>query len=54
MKTIKRQCEEMILMTCSIISERKDRARIDTLEQIVLKLAQQIDNLIRDELKRFY
>ena len=45
MKTVKKQCEEILAIPFrgDPINEQKDRIR--TLENLVLKLAQQIDNI---------
>ena len=45
MKTIKKQCEEMIAMQFNGHPSRESEHRIKILERLVLKLAQQIDNL---------
>lgn len=45
MKTIKKQCEEAMFHAFTGHPLREAQHRIQTLEQLVLKLAQQIDKL---------
>ena len=46
MKTIKKQVEEIIYEEINGHPSREDQIKIQRLEKIVIKLAQQIDNLI--------
>lgn len=45
MKTIKKQCEELMIKPFTGHPSRGSEHRIEVLEQLILKLAQQIDNM---------
>ena len=47
MKTIKKQCEEQLRMPFNGHPSRQEEHKIKILEDLILKLAQQIDNLIQ-------